>query len=65
MLTKYGAYMDELRRLRNRVLLDTDLDFFAYATGISDEWVRQADEELEQLRIRRLSANEEPGTGGQ
>ena len=65
MLTKYGAYMDELRRLRNRVLIDTDLDFFAHATAISDEWVRQADEELEQLRTRRQSASEESGTGEQ
>lgn len=65
MLVKYGAYMDELRALRNRVLLDTGVDFFQHATGISEEWVTKADEELAELRARRESVSEEPDTDGQ
>jgi hypothetical protein len=43
LLTKYSAYMDEIIKLRNRILKDTGVDFFQYSSSISDRWIRQAD----------------------
>lgn len=44
LLAKYTAYMPELIKLRNRILRDTGVDFFAAAPNISDAWRRRADE---------------------
>lgn len=43
LLAKYSAYIDELIKLRNRLLRETGFDFFAVTTRISPAWVRQAD----------------------
>lgn len=46
LLTKFSAYMDELIKLRNRILKDTGIDFFKTSTKISEEWIKRADEQL-------------------
>jgi 5-methylcytosine-specific restriction endonuclease McrA len=46
LLVKYGAYMDELIKIRNRVLKHTGIDFFKYSNFISEEWIKKADENL-------------------
>ena len=43
LLNKYAAYMDELCKLRNRILRDVGIDFFAYATNLSADWITKAD----------------------
>lgn len=42
LLTKYSAYMDEIIKLRNRILRDTDLDFFEHSKIISPVIVEKA-----------------------
>ena len=44
LLVKYAAYMDEIIKLRNRILKDTGYDFFTAATTISSVYVNQANE---------------------
>lgn len=44
LLVKYSAYMDELIKLRNRILRDTGIDFFQSTNRISEDWIRRADE---------------------
>jgi hypothetical protein len=46
LLIKYAAYMDELIRLRNRVLIGSGQDFFAVASNFSQKWIRDADAQL-------------------
>ncbi|HEX8475498.1 MAG TPA: hypothetical protein VF666_15835 [Pyrinomonadaceae bacterium] len=46
LLTKYSAYMDDLIKLRNRILRDTGFDYFKTTKTISPIWVRQADKAL-------------------
>ena len=46
MLEKYAPYMDELQRLRNRVLQDTRIDFFLVSERVSVEYIRAADAAL-------------------
>lgn len=46
LLTKYAAYMNEIIKLRNRILKDTGYDFFLASKTISDLYVRKADELL-------------------
>jgi len=46
LLIKYGAYMDELIKIRNRILRHTGVDFFQHSTIISEEWIKRADENL-------------------
>ncbi|MGI8806370.1 MAG: HNH endonuclease [Acidimicrobiales bacterium] len=43
LVTKYAPYMDELTRVRNRVLDATGVDLFGVARIVSKAWVRQAD----------------------
>lgn len=42
MITKYSAYIDEIIKLRNRILRDTGLDFFKYS-NISPVYIEKAD----------------------
>ncbi len=49
LLAKFAAYMDEVIKLRNRILRDTGFDFFTVSETISDAYVRKAD------RMLRLS----------
>jgi hypothetical protein len=47
LLMKYAPYIErELIPLRNRILRDTGIDFFASTHHISSEWIRKADELL-------------------
>lgn len=44
LLTKYAPYMDEILRVRNRLLDATGLDIFAVSTTVSEAWGKRADE---------------------
>jgi hypothetical protein len=46
LLHKYAPYLDELIRLRNRILKSSGLDFFKSYSHISPEWIKRADEAL-------------------
>lgn len=46
LLAKYSAYIDELIKLRNRILRETKFDFFKVTTKISATWVKQANDSL-------------------
>lgn len=46
LLIKYAAYLDEIIKVRNRILKDTDFDFFTNATNISEVWINKANELL-------------------
>lgn len=46
LLIKFGAYMDELVKIRNRILRHTGIDFFRSSTIISEEWIKKADGNL-------------------
>lgn len=46
MLTKYSAYMDEIIKLRNRLLKETGFDFFKHSKIISPVHIAKADEYL-------------------
>jgi hypothetical protein len=46
LVEKYAPYMDELIRVRNRVLQATGLDFFRVARIVSPDWIRRADAAL-------------------
>ena len=43
LLAKFAAYMEEVIKLRNRILRDTGFDFFSVSRTISPAYVRQAD----------------------
>lgn len=42
LLVKYASYMDELIKLRNRLLRDIGFDFFEVSTSISEAYIRRA-----------------------
>lgn len=44
LLTKYGAYIDEIIKLRNRIVKDTGLDFFEHSKIVSPTIVDRANE---------------------
>lgn len=46
LLTKYSAYMDEIIKLRNRLVREIDFDFFKYSKIISPVHIEKADEIL-------------------
>jgi hypothetical protein len=46
LLTKYSAYIDEIMKLRNRLLKETGFDFFQTSTIISPVHIQKADELL-------------------
>lgn len=43
LVTKYAPYMDELLRVRNRILDMTGTDIFKVSTILSAKWIRAAD----------------------
>jgi hypothetical protein len=47
LLQKFAAYIDEVIKLRNRILRDTGFDFFSISNTISDAYVRHANEMYE------------------
>ncbi|HFK1768068.1 TPA: hypothetical protein ACGXGV_000361 [Bacillus paranthracis] len=48
LLVKYSKYIDELIKLRNRIMYDTGLDFFEHSSKISETWVKAANQQYEQ-----------------
>lgn len=44
LVTKYAPYMDEILRVRNRLLDANGLDIFAVSTIVSKAWIKRADE---------------------
>ena len=47
LLSKYAAYMDEVVKLRNRIVKHAGFDLFSVVAGtISRRWVKQANEQL-------------------
>lgn len=46
LFEKFARYPDELLRLRNRILVQTDFDFLDVSAKISPDWKKQADEML-------------------
>jgi hypothetical protein len=44
MLAKYARYIDEIIKLRNRILRQAGFDFFSVTESISQAIVRRADE---------------------
>ena len=57
LLTKYAAYLQEIIKLRNRILEYENIDFFKYSTTISSAWVRQADQEYQQVIHQEQDVN--------
>jgi hypothetical protein len=47
LVTRYAPYMDELHRIRNRLLVSTGLDIFKVSTIVSRKWIREADAMLQ------------------
>lgn len=50
LLKKYSAYIEEIIKLRNRILYYTKLDFFKYSKLISQIHVAKANKEYKKLR---------------
>lgn len=46
LLEKYAAYMGEVIKLRNRILKDTDFDFFSVSNSISQAYIDEANKQL-------------------
>lgn len=46
LLAKYAAYIDEIIKVRNRILKMTGFDFFSVSTSISKSIIEQADKQL-------------------
>lgn len=53
LLNKYAAYMSEIIKLRNRILQYEKFDFFEYSSIVSSAWVRQADQEYQQVILQK------------
>lgn len=62
LLRKYGAYMQEIIKLRNRILLHHGLDFFKHSSTISTAWVRKANNEFERIARLKEHTNKVAGT---
>ena len=46
LLEKFAAYIDEIIKLRNRILIDTGYDFFTVSKIISQKYIDIANELL-------------------
>ena len=57
LLTKYAAYIQEIIKLRNRILEHENFDFFKYSTTISSAWVLQADQEHQRVIHHEADVN--------
>lgn len=49
LLSKYAAYMDEIIKVRNRILKDTGFDFFQSSSAIAEAWIKRADKRFTEL----------------
>ena len=61
LLKKYAAYMQEIIKLRNRILEYENFDFFKHSTTISSAWVRQADQEYQRVIHQEADVNTKQG----
>jgi len=57
LLTKYAAYMEEIIKLRNRILEHENFDFFKHSSTISSAWIRQANQEYQRVIHQETNAN--------
>ncbi len=57
LLTNYAVYMEEIIKLRNRVLEYENFDFFEHSTTISPAWIRQANQEYQRVIHQEVDAN--------
>jgi len=62
LLVKYSAYISELIKLRNRLLVDIGFDFFEHSTLVSSIWVNTANEEYERATRSTNHINTAPDT---
>ena len=62
LLKKYAAYIEEIIKLRNRVLEHEGFDFFECSKTISPAWIRQADQEYQRVLHQTASANTKQDT---
>ena len=62
LLTKYAPYRSEIIKLRNRILRYENFDFFQHSTIISPAWVRQANQEYQQVIHQEVDFNTEQDT---
>lgn len=62
LLTKYAPYRSEIIKLRNRILQYENFDFFQHSTIISPAWVRQANQEYQQVIHQEVDFNTEQDT---
>lgn len=46
MLEKYSRYMEEIIKLRNRLLKEINFDFFVFSKSISPVWIEEANKRL-------------------
>lgn len=60
LLVKYAAYMPEIIKLRNRILMSADFDFFSCSDTISDIWIQRADEDYERELAKIHSSSTTP-----
>jgi hypothetical protein len=60
LLAKYVAYIEEIIKLRNRILAHENFDFFEYSKTISPEWVQIANNEYRRITNRAKGSNTEP-----
>ena len=59
LLTKYAAYMEEIIKLRNRILEHENFDFFKHSTIISSAWIRRANQEYQRVIHQKNDTNTE------
>ena len=62
LLTKYAAYIEEIIKLRNRILEYENFDFFKHSTTISSAWIRQANQEYQRVIHQETDVNTEQDT---
>jgi hypothetical protein len=62
LLIKYVAYIEEIIKLRNRILEREGFDFFECSTTISCAWIRQADQEYQRVAHQTIDANTKQDT---
>jgi poly-gamma-glutamate capsule biosynthesis protein CapA/YwtB (metallophosphatase superfamily) len=49
--------MQEIIKLRNRILVYENFDFFEHSTTISPAWIRQANQEYQRVICQDVDAN--------
>ena len=57
LLTKYAAYMEEIIKLRNRILEYENFDFFNHSATISSAWIHQANQAYQRVIHQEADVN--------